>query len=96
MTHIGKDKMGDTDEGPSSAAQSAQQDETETSPGLFSRLVNVFTGPATSEENHEAPRENVNAAGAMLGMLNLRRMRVEDVSIPKPDIVAVPVTITKD
>ncbi|PXW68979.1 CBS domain protein [Loktanella sp. PT4BL] len=88
--------MGDTDEGPSSAAQSAQQDETETSPGLFSRLVNVFTGPATSEENHEAPRENVNAAGAMLGMLNLRRMRVEDVSIPKPDIVAVPVTITKD
>ncbi|WP_400086385.1 transporter associated domain-containing protein [Yoonia sp. R78084] len=88
--------MGDTDEGPSSAAQSAQQDETETSPGLFSRLVNVFTGPATAEENQEAPRENVNAAGAMLGMLNLRRMRVEDVSIPKPDIVAVPVTITKD
>ncbi|KQI72156.1 conjugal transfer protein [Loktanella sp. 5RATIMAR09] len=88
--------MGDTDEGPSSAAQSAQQDETETSPGLFSRLVNVFSAPATSEENHETPRENVNAAGAMLGMLNLRRMRVEDVSIPKPDIVAVPVTITKD
>ncbi|SIT83824.1 magnesium and cobalt transporter [Yoonia rosea] len=88
--------MGDTDEGPSSAAQSAQQDETETSPGLFSRLVNVFTAPVTSEENHETPRENVNAAGAMLGMLNLRRMRVEDVSIPKPDIVAVPVTITKD
>lgn len=88
--------MGDTDEGPSSAAQSAQQDDTETSPGLFSRLVNVFTAPVTSEENHETPRENVNAAGAMLGMLNLRRMRVEDVSIPKPDIVAVPVTITKD
>jgi magnesium and cobalt transporter len=37
-----------------------------------------------------------NAAGSVLGMLNLRRMRVEDVSIPKPDIVAVPVTITKD
>ena len=32
----------------------------------------------------------------MLGMLNLRRMRVEDVAIPKPDIVAVPVTISKD
>jgi magnesium and cobalt transporter len=29
-------------------------------------------------------------------MLNLRRMRVEDVSIPKPDIVAVPVTISKE
>lgn len=96
MTHIGKDKMGDTDEGPSSAAQSAQQDETDTSPGLFSRLVNAFTAPATSEENDETPRQNVNAAGPMLGMLNLRRMRVEDVSIPKPDIVAVPITITKD
>jgi len=32
----------------------------------------------------------------VLGMLNLRRMRVEDVSIPKPDIVAVNVNITKD
>ena len=30
------------------------------------------------------------------GMLNLRRMRVEDVSIPKADIVAVPMTSTRD
>ncbi|MDF1855992.1 hemolysin family protein [Pseudooceanicola sp.] len=30
------------------------------------------------------------------GMGNLRRMRVEDVSIPKADIVAVPSTITRD
>jgi magnesium and cobalt transporter len=29
-------------------------------------------------------------------MLNLRRMRVEDVSLPKADIVAVPVTISKE
>jgi len=88
--------MDDTDDGPSSAAQGAQQDETETSPGLFSRLRSALSSPGTAEENDEAPRQNVNAAGSMLGMLNLRRMRVEDVSIPKPDIVAVPVTITKD
>jgi magnesium and cobalt transporter len=30
------------------------------------------------------------------GMMNLRRMRVEDVAIPKADIVAVPLTITKE
>lgn len=30
------------------------------------------------------------------GIINLRRMRVEDVSIPKADIVAVPNTITRD
>ncbi|WP_428849241.1 hemolysin family protein [Thetidibacter halocola] len=29
-------------------------------------------------------------------MINLRRMRVEDVAIPKADIVSVPLTITKD
>ena len=32
----------------------------------------------------------------VLGMLNLRRKRVEDVAVPKTDIVAVPLTITKD
>ena len=30
------------------------------------------------------------------GMMNLRRMRVEDVAIPKAEIIAVPDTITKD
>ena len=88
--------MGDTDDGPSSAAQSAQQDQMDTNPGLFSRLRNALGSQGTPEENDDVPRQTVNAAGSMLGMLNLRRMRVEDVSIPKPDIVAVPVTITKD
>jgi magnesium and cobalt transporter len=88
--------MGDTDDGPSSAAQSAQEDQTDTTPGLFSRLRSALASPGTPEENEDSPRQTVNAAGSMLGMLNLRRMRVEDVSIPKPDIVAVPVTITKD
>ncbi len=30
------------------------------------------------------------------GMMNLRRMRVEDVAVPKADIVAVPSSISKD
>ena len=29
-------------------------------------------------------------------MINLRRMRVEDVAIPTAEIISVPVTVTKD
>ncbi len=88
--------MGDTGEGPSSAAQRAQEDQIEGSPGLWSRLRQVIS-PAPSDETHtQTPHDLPRAAGSVLGMLNLRRMRVEDVSIPKPDIVAVPVTISKE
>ena len=88
--------MGDTGDGPSIAAQSAQQDEIDTPPGLLTRLRQAFRPPAPQEVHESTPSESVRAAGSMLGMLNLRRMRVEDVSVPKPDIVAVPLTISKD
>lgn len=88
--------MGDTDAGPSIAAQSAQQDQTETEAGLWSRLKDAIRPPAQPELQETRPSENMKSAGSVLGMLNLRRMRVEDVAIPKPDIVAVPATITKD
>ena len=96
MAHIGKDKMGDTGDGSSSAAQSAQPDQENETPGLFERLRNAVLPTAAPEVDDKTPTETVKAARSVLGMLNLRRMRVEDVSIPKPDIVAVPVTITKD
>ena len=96
MTHIGKDKMGDTGDGSSSAAQSAPEDDIETTPGLLTRMRQVFSPPATTEVNDDTPSEAAHAVGSVLGLLNLRRMRVEDVSVPKPDIVAVPVSITKD
>ena len=88
--------MGDTDDVPSSAARSARQDQNTTSPGPWARLFGRFRTPETPEVNDKAPSQAVKPAGSVLGLLNLRRMRVEDVSIPKPDIVAVPVTITKD
>jgi len=88
--------MGDTDDAPSSAARRAQQDQNTTSQGPLARFMNMFRDPKAPEVNDEAPSQAVKPAGSVLGMLNLRRMRVEDVSIPKPDIVAVPVTITKD
>jgi len=88
--------MGDTGDGSSSAAQSAQPDQENETPGLFERLRNAVLPTAAPEVDDKTPAETVKAARSVLGMLNLRRMRVEDVSIPKPDIVAVPVTITKD
>ncbi|MDX8350929.1 hemolysin family protein [Cognatiyoonia sp. IB215182] len=88
--------MGDTGEGPSIAAPGAQTDQNETQLGLFARLRDAIRPPAPAEVHDAVPREAARVSGSVLGMLNLRRMRVEDVAIPKPDIVAVPLGITKD
>ena len=88
--------MGDTAEGSSTAAQSAHQDQSDTYPGFLSRFRHAFRQPATSETHDFTPAEPTRTAGSVLGMLNLRRMRVEDVAVPKTDIVAVPLTVTKD
>lgn len=88
--------MGDTNDGPSSAAQRAQEDQTTTSPGLMTRLLHAFRPPDTPDVLEDAPAQAAKAAGSVLGMLNLRRMRVEDVAIPKPDIVAVSVNTDRD
>ncbi|MEO0390998.1 MAG: hemolysin family protein [Pseudomonadota bacterium] len=85
--------MSDTD-GSSSAAQRAQP---ETGPdpdsrpqGLLARVMDAFTAGATDEGPEAAPSADTH------GMINLRRKRVEDVMIPKADVVAVPQTITLD
>ncbi|OWU81937.1 hemolysin family protein [Phaeobacter sp. 22II1-1F12B] len=94
--------MGDI-EGSSNAAQRAlpetdedlhTEDQPEERTGFFGRILEVFS-PSEEEESlllagrgpiSEAPR----------GLMNLRRMRVEDVAIPTAEIVAVPNTISKD
>ena len=88
--------MGDTGDGPSSAAQGAQTTSHEPKPGLITRMKRALSPskPETVEGPSQATPSNGN--GSVLGMLNLRRMRVEDVAVPKPDIVAVPVGISKD
>ncbi len=93
------EKMGDSIDGSSSAAQSAlsESDQFSDSPdakrGFFSRIVDALS-PSETED------ETVAQAGYIppetRGMANLRRKRVEDVMIPTADIVAVPVTISKD
>ncbi|SFD56204.1 hemolysin family protein [Roseivivax sediminis] len=90
--------MGDSDES-SNAAQSAHETDAElngdNSEGGFFRRFFGFGNAAEDEDDDEdtigsAAREGVP------GLANLRRMRVEDVCIPKADIVAVPDTITRD
>ncbi|MCF2905135.1 hemolysin family protein [Octadecabacter sp. CECT 8868] len=88
--------MGDTTDGPSSAAQSALSDiqVSKSKRGFFSRIVEALSPSDTPEDitpvtGYAPPLE-------ARGMMNLRSMRVEDVMIPKADIVAVPVTINRD
>ena len=87
--------MGDTD-GSSNAAQSARETEDDSrAQGLFWRILGAFS-PAEAEGSAVNGTPAAPPQRATHGMINLRRMRVEDVSIPKADIVAVPDTISKD
>ncbi|MEY2991117.1 MAG: hypothetical protein RI946_511 [Pseudomonadota bacterium] len=84
----------DDKDGPSSAAQSAQPN----GKTILSRLATrMFGKPSTSEQKRLSVDQNsVKRSENVLGILNLRRMRVEDVAIPKAEIVAVADTTTKD
>lgn len=88
--------MADTDGNGSRAAQGAPFDpETEQARGFFARLRDTLT-PGGPDPDPKLRAALASAqAQPMLGMLNLRRMRVGDVMIPKADIVAVPVDIAK-
>jgi len=79
--------MGDTD-GSSGAAQSARPDQqTAKPPGLLSRLIGALSPAEPTQVVPEVLTAPV--AGATHGMINLRRLRVEDVAIPKADIVSI-------
>lgn len=88
--------MGDQGDGSSSAAQSAPQNQTEERSGLLARLGLGFRPKVTNGATGETVQGVSAPEPTVLGMLNLRRMRVEDVAVPKTDIVAVPLTISKD
>ena len=89
--------MGDTIEGSSSAAQSAQwRQSNENRRGGLSGLIGKVFGKNSSQDT-EATAPVVQSAGTTTrGMINLRRLSVEDVAIPNAEIVAVPEDIEKD
>jgi magnesium and cobalt transporter len=82
---------------PAPADEAGEQSESPGQRGLLGRLLNVFS-PGTGEGEEggraDAPTQGVPVPAISHGIGNLRRMRVEDVAIPKVEIVAVPVTIS--
>lgn len=87
--------MGDSEEG-SNAALGAQDPNETRQRGFLGRIFDALTPTGTSEEDVDGKAANAPATPMLLGMMNLRRMRVEDVSVPKVEIVSVPVDIKKD
>lgn len=66
--------------------------------GFFGRIFDAFSPNDTDDEDQDGegrPREAIGPA-SVPGIGNLRRMRVDDVAIPKVEIIAVPVTIAMD
>ena len=65
---------------------------------LFGRLIGALSGQGGQSRAgpSDAGQVPVVTAGAVLGMGNLRRLRVDDVAIPKVDIAAVPIDIGRD
>ncbi len=98
----GKGQMGSTSEG--SGAEGAEdpdrRGEAAARPrGLFGRLLNVWS-PADGADGAAADASAAPMAPAQVpaahGIANLRRLRVDDVAIPKVEIVAVPLDIGRD
>ncbi|MFV0408238.1 MAG: hemolysin family protein [Paracoccus sp. (in: a-proteobacteria)] len=61
--------------------------------GFLGRLFGAFSG---TEDDNSIPEEHRAPDPVAPGMVNLRRMRVDDVAIPKVEIIAAPVTAKLD
>jgi len=93
--------MNDSPESSSSAAHRAQDEDDSSScrPGFFARLFGTTPPPAPSRHarreaafQHSAGSAG-SAAHAAISVYNLRRMRLDDVAVPRAEITAVPVDI---
>ena len=88
--------MGDTTDGSSDAAQSARDGKTDAQRGFWGRIIGALS-PTDTGENAAFDAPDMGVAGTdVRGMLNLRQMSLEDVAVPKAEIVAVPDDIKKD
>lgn len=92
--------MGSDNDASSSAAQSAQTETAEADtrrPGLFERLTGALSPSAAGQVNGlDETAHAATAASLGLGLRNLQSKRVEDVAIPRVEIVSVPVDIALD
>jgi magnesium and cobalt transporter len=88
--------------GPQAAGPDSPEDEPEQDQkGFLGRLFSAFTPAASDPVTPASPAPGPASTpavptAAVHGMANLRRLRVDDVAIPKVEIVAVPVDIGRD
>ncbi len=93
--------MGSSNDGSIAAQSALGQDQTEEdgpqSRGLFGRIFGAFTRPDDrgSALSDDAQAKAVEPQAAP-GLVNLRRLRVDDVAVPKVEIAAVPIDIGRD
>jgi magnesium and cobalt transporter len=87
-----KEMMGDSLDGSPSAQDASEPSDSSGQRGFFGRIFDAFS-TGDSDEEGVARDENglARPSTPLPGIGNLRRMRVEDVAIPKAEIVAVPV-----
>ncbi len=64
--------------------------------GFLGRIFEVFSGAEAEPSQEAAPAAAMPAPAPLPGMGNLRKMRVGDVALPKVEIVAVPVSISRE
>ena len=92
--------MGSSNDGSGAALRAQGTDQTETEPpqrGLFGRLFDAFSGSDSPSGSHDSGAENAPLQGPQpVGLGNLRRLRVDDVALPKAEIAAVPIDIGRD
>jgi magnesium and cobalt transporter len=89
--------MGSSTDG-SSAVQMGNDDDEPAQRGFFGRIFSAFSPADATAELTEVQSAAVPAIGSTPapGLGNLRRLRVDDVAIPKVEIVAVPLDIGRD
>lgn len=86
--------MGETSGGTDDAQAAPEPGDSPPSRGFFGRIFDAFSPSDETQPGQsagEAPRPP-----ASHGIGNLRRLRVDDVAVPKAEIVAVPVNIALD
>ncbi|WP_111558622.1 hemolysin family protein [Paracoccus sediminilitoris] len=80
------------DEAPSPRVDIAVDEERESpNRGFFGRVFHALTNSETQDDEGEASEDRHSGKP---GLVNLRRMRVDDVAIPKVEIIAAPANIT--
>lgn len=90
--------MGEQAESISASDGGEEASDSSGAKGFFGRILSAFapSEPGSEDGPQGADAPQPPATLALPGIANLRKMRVDDVAIPKAEIVAVPSTISMD